>query len=241
LIRTFDTPIHTNDQSVDRVLAAGLPVVLVFVNSPIPVTLKDQLNRLAQTYAGQAILAEINLKENPATASKYAITQAPAVVTFKNSKVQTQAQAINGPQIEQHLLFLLGKGPQPEVPRPSPAPGQATAGAASQGQPITVTDATFQREVLQSSLPVLVDFWAPWCGPCRMVAPTVEKMAREMAGKARFAKVNVDENPQIASQYGIYSIPTMMVVKNGQIVDRWAGALPEPALRSRVTPQLANR
>ncbi len=241
MIRTFDTPIHTNDQSIERVLSAGLPVALVFNAGPAPSNLAEQLNRLAQTYAGQVIIAELNTKDNPASTRKYQVTQTPALVTFKNGQEQTRVQPLNPTQIEPHLLYLVGKGPRPTTPNPAPAPQAATTGSGTQGQPITVTDATFERDVLKSPLPVLVDFWAPWCGPCRMVAPTVEKMAREMAGKARFAKVNVDENPQIAAQYGIYSIPTMMVVKNGQIIDRWAGALPEPALRSRVTPKLSGQ
>jgi thioredoxin 2 len=98
-----------------------------------------------------------------------------------------------------------------------------------------VTDATFDQEVLRSPQPVLIDFWAPWCGPCRMVEPILERLAQEMAGRLRVAKVNVDENPMTARRYGVQSIPTMMMVKNGQIVDRWAGALPEGALRNRVT------
>ncbi len=88
---------------------------------------------------------------------------------------------------------------------------------------------------MRSPLPVVVDFWAPWCGPCRMVAPTLDKLAGEWNGKVKIAKVNVDENPRVAGQYGVQSIPTMMVVINGKIVERWAGALPEPALRSRLS------
>jgi thioredoxin len=91
---------------------------------------------------------------------------------------------------------------------------------------------------MRSSQPVLVDFWAPWCGPCRMVGPILDKLSKELAGRLRVAKVNVDENPAVAQRYGIQSIPTMMVVKNGQIADRWAGALPEGSLRSRVMPFL---
>ncbi|MDR3574643.1 MAG: thioredoxin [Anaerolineaceae bacterium] len=96
------------------------------------------------------------------------------------------------------------------------------------------SDATFERDVLQSSLPVLVDFWAPWCGPCRMVAPIMEKWAQQYAGRVNIVKMNVDENPRTSARYSVQSIPTMLVVKNGQIVDRWAGALPENALKNRV-------
>ena len=99
---------------------------------------------------------------------------------------------------------------------------------------IEVTDKDFETKVLQSGQPVLVDFWAPWCGPCRQIEPAVEHLARETAGRMRVAKVNVDHNPAVAARYDVHGIPTMMVVKGGKIVERWSGALPEPMLKSRV-------
>ncbi|WP_026099604.1 thioredoxin [Prochlorothrix hollandica] len=93
-----------------------------------------------------------------------------------------------------------------------------------------VTDATFKQEVLDSELPVLVDFWAPWCGPCRMVAPVVDEIAGQYEGKVRVVKVNTDENPTVASQYGIRSIPTLMIFKGGQRVDMVVGAVPKTTL-----------
>ena len=98
-------------------------------------------------------------------------------------------------------------------------------------EPIQVTDQAFEKTVLQSTLPVVVDFWAPWCGPCRMVAPTLEKLAKEYAGKLLVAKVNTDENPEWAMKYGVQGIPTMLLVYDGKIVNRQVGALPEPMLR----------
>ncbi len=102
-------------------------------------------------------------------------------------------------------------------------------------EPIHVTDAAFEKTVLKSPVPVIVDFWAPWCGPCKMVAPTLEKIARENAGKVLIAKVNTDENPEWAMKYGVQGIPTMLFVAGGKIVHRQVGALPEPVLRTIVT------
>ncbi len=101
-------------------------------------------------------------------------------------------------------------------------------------EPVHVTDTAFEKTVLQSNLPVVVDFWAPWCGPCKMVAPTLEKLAKEYAGKLLIAKVNTDENPQWAMQYEVQGIPTMLFISSGKIVHRQVGALPEPMLRTVV-------
>ena len=102
-------------------------------------------------------------------------------------------------------------------------------------EPIHVTDATFEASVLKSPLPVVVDFWAPWCAPCRMVAPTLEKIARENAGKLVVAKVDTDENPEWAGKFGVQGIPTMLFVSGGKVVHRQVGALPENMLRDVVS------
>ena len=101
-------------------------------------------------------------------------------------------------------------------------------------EPIHVTDAEFDKVVLKSSLPVIVDFWAPWCGPCRMVAPVLDKLAKEFAGKLVIAKVNTDENPQWATQFGVQGIPTMLMISGGKVVHSQVGALPEGMLREVV-------
>ena len=106
-------------------------------------------------------------------------------------------------------------------------------------QPIHVTDAEFEKVVLKSELPVVVDFWAPWCGPCRMVAPTLDKLAKEQSGKLVIAKVNTDENSQWAMKYGVQGIPTMLFIANGKVVHKQVGALPEPVLRQVLDQFLA--
>ncbi|MEG4288055.1 thioredoxin [Microcoleus sp. C2C3] len=93
-----------------------------------------------------------------------------------------------------------------------------------------VTDSTFNQEVLDSEVPVLVDFWAPWCGPCRMVAPVVDEIAQQYEGQVKVVKVNTDENPNTASKYGIRSIPTLMIFKGGARVDMVVGAVPKTTL-----------
>ncbi|NJK41977.1 MAG: thioredoxin [Acaryochloridaceae cyanobacterium SU_2_1] len=101
-----------------------------------------------------------------------------------------------------------------------------------------VTDATFKEEVIDSDVPVLVDFWAPWCGPCRMVAPVVDEISEQYKGQVKVVKINTDENPNVASQYGIRSIPTLMVFKDGQRVDMVVGAVPKTTLASTLDKYL---
>ena len=94
-------------------------------------------------------------------------------------------------------------------------------------QPVTLTDATFETAVAQSDQPVLIDFWAPWCGPCNVVAPVIDALAAEYNGKARIAKLNVDENPQVSRRLNIRSIPTLMVFKDGEVVETVVGVRPK--------------
>ena len=102
-----------------------------------------------------------------------------------------------------------------------------------------VTDANFEAEVLQSSSPVLVDYWAEWCGPCKMIAPSLEEIAKELGAKVKVAKLNIDENPELAAEYGVRSIPTLMIFKGGEVADIKVGALPKTALSHWINGSVA--
>lgn len=104
--------------------------------------------------------------------------------------------------------------------------------------PLTVTDESFDADVLQSDLPVLLDLWAVWCGPCRAIAPIVEQIAEEYDGRVKVARLDVDQNPGTAIRYGVRSIPTLILFKNGQEVERVIGAMPKEYLLARVKPHL---
>jgi thioredoxin 1 len=103
----------------------------------------------------------------------------------------------------------------------------------------TLTDATFDEHVGAADTPIVIDFWAEWCGPCKMVAPVLDEISNEQVGKLQIAKLNVDENPNVAMRYGVQSIPTMLVFKDGELVDRIVGAMPKGRLMDKLSAHLA--
>src|ERR1043166_9589117 len=116
----------------------------------------------------------------------------------------------------------------------------AASGGEQDAKPVTITDQTFEREVLAArGRPVLVDCWAPWCGPCRIIGPVMDQLAAESQGQYRITKLNVDDNPQVASRFQIASIPTMLIFKDGKLIERLVGVQPKPAIAERL--RLASR
>lgn len=232
MLNTHDSVLASSDLSLERVLKTGLPVALVFYDRQLPPELRQRMDELAHQYAGNALIVKLDRGDAPQAASRFGVRQFPSLVTVRDGKPVTSVDSVRPDDLNPHLTYLLGEGPRP-TPRVTPPPRVAPK-AGPAGAPVAVGESNFDREVLQSDRPVLVDFWAPWCAPCHMVAPTLEALAREQAASLKVVKVNVDENPGLASRYHAMSIPTLIVVKGGREVDRMVGALPGNAIRSRV-------
>jgi thioredoxin len=231
----FDTPINTNDQSVDRVLKAGFPVALVLWDgSTLDSSLDETLRTIARTEAGRVLIAKVNAQDNPQIAAAVS-APFPALITYREGHEVTRANGVTAKTLRAHVDHLLGRGPRPAA-EPSPARRPAAHPTHGHGspQPFAVSDATFQHDVLESDVPVLVDLWAPWCGPCHMIAPIVDKVAQDYAGRLKVAKLNVDDNPATADAYHVQGIPTLLIFKNGRIADRIVGVAPEPLIRGKI-------
>ena len=261
----FDAPIHTNQHSIDRVIHAGLPVVLVFWKDHCPPCeqLNPNLDRLAREYAGRLLVAKVDAGSEKKLLQRFNITALPGVVFIKDGRSEAVAGgAISWPDLQRWADYLTSGGARPPIPsgpsislqpaRPASPPASRNGGSRrpsatarpgaspqSHAKPVHLTDATFDQVVLHANTLVLVDFWARWCGPCHMIAPAVESLASEFSGRLLVGKLNVDENPRVAARYGIMSIPTLLVFKNGRVVDQIVGALPAPALRQRVMQHLS--
>ena len=248
----INSPIHTNEQSIDRVLGAGVPILLVFWRRNCPPC--DQLNpalaRLAKDFAGRALIAKIDVQDSPGLTRQHGVTELPGLVFASGGAIFRAHGAAPEADLRAWLGYLLDGGTRPPLPtgpsipldpaaRDQSPPAPSASSTSSPGtKPRILTDATFDQAVAAEQ-PVLVDFWAPWCGPCRAVAPAVERLAEEFAGRAIVTKLNVDENPRTAQRFGITGIPALFIFKRGQVVERLVGAQPLPNLRQALARHAA--
>lgn len=236
MMPVFDTPIHTDDNNLPKVLAQKLPVALFLTDSRQQPdrTLEDAINTIAKNNAGTVLITRVDVANNSKTHNEYGRLPTPAIVTLVKTpagrNVKSKAVGIHPDDARAHVNYLLDKGPQP-APKHADAPKASANGDGA--RPQTVTDASFQSAVLSSKVPVLVDFWADWCGPCHMIAPEVDRLAQEYAGRVKVVKLNVDENPITSNQFQVRSIPTFLLFRDGKAVERQVGANPR-ALRDLI-------
>ncbi len=231
----FNTPINTDDNNLTKVLGQSLPIALYLYDNRMGTnrSLDEAISKAAKEYAGQLLVVRMDAPNNPQVQRDYGNLATPALVTLSKDgtsrTIKSKAVNVTPADVQAHIAYLLGKGSAPKQAAPAPTASASTSTSSASGsstKPQVVTDATFESEVLKSKLPVLVDFWAPWCGPCRTIGPVVEQMAQKYAGRAKVVKVNVDDNPRIAQQFQILSIPTLMTFKNGNALKRQVGANP---------------
>lgn len=236
------------DENLAEVLEGGEPVLLLISNGDgLRSDFKTEWKKQLTETAGSVVFAQIDPTTNPEAAARFKAKEKPIMVAWAGGESLVRRVRPWGTDVPLAIEMLhdhhkAALSAVAEAPQPSEtATGNPVADDKESlpmnnvsDTPITVTDATFQTEVVESEIPVLVDYWAPWCGPCRMVAPILDVLAKEFAGKVKIAKVNVDENPGLSSTFQIRSIPTMMAIKNRTIVFNQPGALPEPTLRDIV-------
>jgi thioredoxin 1 len=215
---------------IETALNTQLPVLLyVYNGESLRADVRTELDKAAKDYANRMRVVKVDCSSDPSLAQYFELGKHPVLISWMCGEVLARRSRPWGTDITGTVGELAKLIPPTAVMPAEPLP--LVEKAPANDKPLTVTDATFEQDVLQSELPVVVDFWAAWCGPCKQIAPILEKLAKEFAGKVRVAKVDVDANQELSGYFRIMSIPTLMFVKGGKIVGQQVGALPEHVLR----------
>ena len=236
--------VQANDEQLEKALQGERPVLIWFsAGQTAGIDLRKALEKAAADYQRELAVVMVDTNACPMAKTRFDVEKHPVLVGWHNGEsVKRRARPWASDVVGfADVLKTLAPAPANLTSNVSQTEDTAKSGKELKvnNKPVHVTDATFEQEVLNSELPVLVDFWAAWCGPCRMVAPILDKLAGEFAGKVKIAKVDVDANPGVSGAFQIMSIPTLMFVKQGKIVGQAAGAAPEAALRDALN-QLVN-
>lgn len=234
-------PTVLTDDTLDKLLLGDKPVMVLFTTGE---GLRGDFTsafKKALSENEQVVFAKIDPVRNPRAAERFGVSDKPVLIGWYCGEEIVRRSRPWGTDVPLAIEMIQNKI---QALSPTPVPADETKPAPAkqtivETKPVTVTDSTFETEVLNYRLPVLVDFWAPWCGPCKMVAPILEKLAGEFAGQIRIAKVNTDENPGLAQAFQIMSIPTIMLIKEHTIVFSQPGALPESAFRDLIKQLIA--
>jgi thioredoxin 1 len=228
----------TETNALETALQTDLPVLLfVWNGDSLRSDVKTELEKVAKEQDGKIRVVKVDASKAPELAERFELGKHPIILGLVHGETIARRSRPWGTDVVGMVEALLPHVPVTAVPAVKAEP--TIEKAPKNNKPVVVTDETFQTQVLESKLPVLVDFWAEWCGPCKMVAPILDKLAGEFAGKIRIAKVDVDANQGLSQAFRIMSIPTMMFVKNGKIVGQQAGALPEHVLRDAIKQLIA--
>jgi thioredoxin len=226
-------PLILTDENLDSVLMGDKPVMILISGEGI----RGDITTAFKKAAGEPskfIFAQLDPKANPQAAERFGASGKPLLIGWYCGDTVVRRSRPWGSDMPLALEQMQNKVAEMNPTALEAEPVEEPTKAVVDTRPVIVTDQTFQKEVIDYHLPVVVDFWAEWCGPCRMVAPILDKLAKEFAGKIRIAKVDVDQNPGLSQTFRIQSIPTLMMVKNRTIVFSQPGALPEPTLRDLV-------